>query len=285
MSKLRMGSRATNVLLSRANRIRQKLQSTLETSVLEIEDVSYQHAGHAGVKGDANETHFNVKIVSPKFDGHSLVKRHRMVYDLLADELQSGLHALSIVAKTPQEELKGYICKVFLYLSFSSSLLSVSLMASKGAAASPAALRASSEMEKMSLEQLKAIKEQTDLEVNLLQDSLNNIRTAATRLEQASAALHDLSLRPRGKQMLVPLTASLYVPGTLDDSEKVLIDVGTGYFIEKTMDEGKDYCNRKINLLKSNFDELVEVASKKKSIADEAGLILQAKLRQASTTS
>lgn len=35
-----------------------------------------------------------------------------------------------------------------------------------------------------------------------------------------------------GKKMLVPLTASLYVPGTLDDSEKVLVDVGTGYFIE-----------------------------------------------------
>lgn len=32
--------------------------------------------------------------------------------------------------------------------------------------------------------------------------------------------------------MLVPLTASLYVPGMLDDSEKVLVDVGTGYFIE-----------------------------------------------------
>jgi stress-induced morphogen len=31
------------------------------------------------------------------------VKRHRLVYDALADELQSGLHALSIVAKSPQE--------------------------------------------------------------------------------------------------------------------------------------------------------------------------------------
>ena len=34
--------------------------------------------------------------------------------------------------------------------------------------------------------------------------------------------------------MLVPLTASLYVPGTLDDADKVLVDVGTGYFIEVT---------------------------------------------------
>lgn len=88
------------------------------------------------------------------------------------------------------------------------------------------------ELEKLSVEQLKAVKEQTDLEVNLLQDSLNNIRTATTRLDLASAALHDLSLRPQGKKMLVPLTASLYVAGTLDDADKVLVDVGTGYFIE-----------------------------------------------------
>uniref|UniRef100_A0A2C9V014 Prefoldin subunit 5 n=1 Tax=Manihot esculenta TaxID=3983 RepID=A0A2C9V014_MANES len=115
------------------------------------------------------------------------------------------------------------------------------------------------EMEKMSLEQLKAFKEQSDLEVNLLQESLNNIRTATGRLEIASSALYDLSLRPQGKKMLVPLTASLYVPGKLDDADKVLVDIGTGYFVEKTMAEGKDYCERKINLLKSNFDQLIEV--------------------------
>ena len=91
------------MVLSRANRMRQTLQSALEASVLELEDVSYKHAGHAGVEKGANETHFNVKIVSPKFEGQSLVKRHRMVYDLLSDELKSGLHALSIVAKTPKE--------------------------------------------------------------------------------------------------------------------------------------------------------------------------------------
>lgn len=32
--------------------------------------------------------------------------------------------------------------------------------------------------------------------------------------------------------MLVPLTASLYVPGKLDNSSKVLVDIGTGYFVE-----------------------------------------------------
>lgn len=60
--------------------------------------------------------------------------------------------------------------------------------------ASPARI----DVDKLSVEQLKALKEQTDLEVNLLQDSLSKIRTAATRLENATAALHELSLRPQG---------------------------------------------------------------------------------------
>ncbi|KAI5678428.1 hypothetical protein M9H77_09378 [Catharanthus roseus] len=149
-----------------------------------------------------------------------------------------------------------------------------------GAAGGKGGAPVAMELEKLSVEQLKAFKEQADLEVNLLQDSLNNIRTATARLDIASNALHDLSLRPQGKKMLVPLTASLYVPGKLDDADKVLVDVGTGYFIEKTMAEGKDYCERKINLLKSNYDQLLEVATKKKGIADEVGIVLQAKLKQ-----
>ncbi|KAH7542075.1 hypothetical protein FEM48_Zijuj02G0034900 [Ziziphus jujuba var. spinosa] len=78
-----------------------------EATILDLEDVSYQHASHAAVKANPNsaasENHFNLKIVSPKFEGLNLVKRHRLIYNALADELQSGLHALSIVAKTPQE--------------------------------------------------------------------------------------------------------------------------------------------------------------------------------------
>ncbi|KAL9684866.1 hypothetical protein QQ045_022308 [Rhodiola kirilowii] len=100
-----MASKSASTLLSRASRIRAKLQA-LEASSLVVEDVSHQHAGHAAVKDGAQETHFNVKIVSEKFSGQSLVKRHQMIYSLLNDELESGLHALSIVAKTPQETVQ-----------------------------------------------------------------------------------------------------------------------------------------------------------------------------------
>ncbi|XP_010259893.1 PREDICTED: sufE-like protein 1, chloroplastic/mitochondrial [Nelumbo nucifera] len=88
---------------SRGERIREKLDRMLRPIELEIEDISHQHAGHKGVGGRAGETHYNVRIVSKEFEGKSLVKRHRLIYELLQEELQTGLHALSIVAKTPSE--------------------------------------------------------------------------------------------------------------------------------------------------------------------------------------
>lgn len=35
------------------------------------------------------------------------------------------------------------------------------------------------------------------------------------------------------KKILIPLTSSLYIPGRIKDTENVLVDVGTGYFVEK----------------------------------------------------
>ncbi|KAH6764459.1 chloroplast sulfur E [Perilla frutescens var. hirtella] len=102
-SDLKEESGRSSVLGSRGERIKEKLEKELRPVALDVEDISYQHAGHSGVVGSDGETHFNVEVVSEEFEGKSLVKRHRMVYSLLQDELQSGLHALSIVAKTPSE--------------------------------------------------------------------------------------------------------------------------------------------------------------------------------------
>ena len=44
-----------------------------------------------------------VSIVSSGFEGLKPIQRHRKVYEILADELQSGVHALALVTKTPAE--------------------------------------------------------------------------------------------------------------------------------------------------------------------------------------
>lgn len=83
--------------------IERKISERLSPVELEVENVSHQHAGHAGAPRGSSETHFNVKVISDDFQGLSLVKRHRLIYGLLEDEFQNGLHALSLITKTPAE--------------------------------------------------------------------------------------------------------------------------------------------------------------------------------------
>jgi BolA-like protein 1 len=77
----------------------------LKPTVLELKDVSYQHAGHAGMNGVTDEeTHFELYIVADAFDGLNLVKRHKLVYMMLGNVMPQ-IHALQIQAKTPSEIL------------------------------------------------------------------------------------------------------------------------------------------------------------------------------------
>lgn len=96
-------AKAESVITTVKDSITSKLTERLSPAELEVEDVSHQHAGHAGAPRGSSETHFNVKVISDAFQGLSLVKRHRLIYGLLQEELQNGLHALSLITKTPAE--------------------------------------------------------------------------------------------------------------------------------------------------------------------------------------
>jgi BolA protein len=60
-------------------------------------------AGHRGHQGASAESHFDVHIVSEAFVGMSRIARHRAVNSALKPLFEEGLHALSIVALSPQE--------------------------------------------------------------------------------------------------------------------------------------------------------------------------------------
>jgi BolA protein len=83
-------------------RIAQKLQAAFSPSQLEVVDESHKHAGHAGAR-PGGETHFQVRIVAGAFQGTSLLDRHRLVNETLAQELAGPVHALSITALSISE--------------------------------------------------------------------------------------------------------------------------------------------------------------------------------------
>jgi BolA family transcriptional regulator, general stress-responsive regulator len=88
-----------------AERIRAKLSAEFAPVVLDIEDESSRHAGHAGA-APGGETHFRVRIVSAAFAGLGRVERQRRVYTVLASELAERVHALALETRTPDEAAK-----------------------------------------------------------------------------------------------------------------------------------------------------------------------------------
>ena len=85
----------------RVERIRGQLIDVLEPELLEIEDESHLHAGHAGARDGRG--HFRVTVVSEAFTGLSRIARHRLVYAAVGALMETDIHALTIQAFAPGE--------------------------------------------------------------------------------------------------------------------------------------------------------------------------------------
>jgi BolA protein len=86
----------------RAAKIEQILTAAFAPSEILVKDQSHLHAGHAGA--EEGKGHFDVRLVSDKFDGQNRISRHRMVYDALGAFMHSDIHALRINAISPSDQ-------------------------------------------------------------------------------------------------------------------------------------------------------------------------------------
>jgi len=91
--------------VNRIERIRASLEAALRPTLLQIEDDSARHAGHAGAAGGGG--HYRVRVVAEAFMGKPPLARHRMVYDALGQLMGTAVHAISINAQTPEEALRN----------------------------------------------------------------------------------------------------------------------------------------------------------------------------------
>lgn len=84
--------------------IESAIREHLAPTALLVKDQSHLHAGHAGAQDGRG--HFEVIIISDRFEGQNRIKRHRLVFEAVGDLMQTDIHALSIQAFTPDEREK-----------------------------------------------------------------------------------------------------------------------------------------------------------------------------------
>ena len=91
-----------NIILKRKLKIDQLIIDYFKPHFFSVSDVSEQHRGHQNFKENV-ESHFEIIIVSEKFDNRNKIERHRMVNKSLKEEFLSDLHSVTIKTYTIDE--------------------------------------------------------------------------------------------------------------------------------------------------------------------------------------
>ncbi|XP_004068553.1 prefoldin subunit 5 isoform X1 [Oryzias latipes] len=132
----------------------------------------------------------------------------------------------------------------------------------------------------LSLPQLEGLKGQLDQEVEFLTSSIGQFKVVQTKYVEAKDSLNVLTENNKGKELLVPLTSSMYVPGTLNDVEHVLVDVGTGYYVEKNVKDSKEFFKRKIDFLTKQIEKIQPTLQEKHGMKQAVIEVMNMKLQQ-----
>jgi prefoldin alpha subunit len=98
---------------------------------------------------------------------------------------------------------------------------------------------------KVTPQQLVQLSKSIEQEIEVLTQSYSQLVSATNKFHDSKLVLNYVKERSAGKEMMVPLTSSLYVPGRMDDNEKIMLEVGAGYFLEENVDKARAYCERK----------------------------------------
>ncbi|KAJ2741197.1 subunit of tubulin prefoldin [Coemansia sp. BCRC 34301] len=135
-------------------------------------------------------------------------------------------------------------------------------------------------LEDLPLPQLHKIKAQLEEEMDELTSAFSQMKQAQAAFRECTSCIDALTPACQDKTILVPLTSSLYVPGRLSNIESVVVDVGTGYYVEKPKADAVKYYNAKMDYVQANAKKIQDTVEQKQ--ASYRGLleIMQYKISQ-----
>lgn len=133
-------------------------------------------------------------------------------------------------------------------------------------------------LDAMSLDQLDQIKQQEEGRLQALTQRYSQLRSAAARLNAAQAAVSEMSPSLEGTEVMVPLTASLYVPGKLCETNKLMVELGTGFFVEKSVKDTSSFLQRKLKIVDANSENVTKVIQVTRQNLDSVSMAMQGKM-------
>ena len=133
----------------------------------------------------------------------------------------------------------------------------------------------------LSIEQLYSLKQQHEEELQELQNQLGSLAEARSKFFNAKNSLSEISKSPEGAMIYVPLSPSLYVPGSIIENNKVIVELGTNYFCDKSIPEAQLLIERKLTLINQSIETIEGVGMNKKKNLSQLMQVIQYKMQMA----
>lgn len=136
------------------------------------------------------------------------------------------------------------------------------------------------DIDTLSLDQLDQLRQQEESRLQALTNRYAALRQAAARLNQAQSSVSELKPNQDGKEVMVPLTESVYVPGKISDPNKLLVELGTGYFVEKSNKDTMSFLDRKLKIVDANSENLTMTIQASRQNVDSLTRAMQGKMME-----
>lgn len=134
----------------------------------------------------------------------------------------------------------------------------------------------SAAVQNMSIQELNVLILKLEEEVNKLKNLVNVLTIAAERFQESKNCLKELTTK--ANEIQVPLTSLVYVPGKIANPEKVLVAIGTGYYIEMSTKKADEFYDRKIGVVEDQLRKLQTISTQKNRTITQIYSILDHKL-------
>nr|CAG4636724.1 EOG090X0NBB [Eubosmina coregoni]SVE70226.1 EOG090X0NBB [Eubosmina coregoni] len=134
----------------------------------------------------------------------------------------------------------------------------------------------------LSMPQLAQLKQNLEQDLQLYQESLQTLKVAQTKFQESADSAEKLESTQEGSEILVPLTGSVYVPGKITKPELPLVDIGTGYYAENTIEQAKNYFKRKVKFVTEQMEKVQVLGLEKSRVRDAVQEVMELKAQAAS---
>lgn len=95
---------------------------------------------------------------------------------------------------------------------------------------------------------------------------------------QSKDTLSQITPSLENKEVMIPLTQSLYVAAKAKDVKTVMVELGTGFYAPKTIPAAKEFLQRKVDLVGKNSESLLNVVIATRKNVEAIVMTMQMKM-------